>query len=254
MTDIALLVPALNEETAMGRTALVMRHAVDEGIVSRAVVVDGGSDDSTARIALDAGVEVLDVTAILPGLGEVLGKGDSMFRATRAITADWYAFLDADLGNISIEHLRALVRPVGTDGVSFIKGGFVRVDEHGRPRDIPAGRVSELYGRPLLRRVSPRLAALSQPLSGQVVIRGDVARRLGFVTGYGVEIAMLIDVFRELGPDAIVEADMGLINNRHKPDGALEDVRDQVLAGASLRAVTLPDHGIVTHPAVTNRD
>lgn len=254
MTDIALLVPALNEETAMARTAPVMRRALDERIVSRAVVLDGGSADATARIATTAGIEVLDVPATLPELGEVLGKGDSMFRATRVITADWYAFLDADLGNISIEHIRALVRPVGTDGVWFIKGGFIRVDEQDRPRDIPAGRVSELYGRPLLRRVSPRLAALTQPLSGQVVIEGNLARRLGFVTGYGVEIAMLIDVFRALGPDAIVEAEMGRINNRHKPDGALEEVRDQVLAGASLRAVTLPDHGIVTHPAVTNRD
>jgi hypothetical protein len=74
------------------------------------------------------------------------------------------------------------------------------------------------------------------------------------VTGYGIEIAMLIDVFRAVGEEAIVEADMGLINNRHKPDEALEDVRDQVLAGAALRIVTMPDHGLVMHGQVTNRE
>ena len=254
MTDIALLVPALNEESAMARTASVMRRALDEGVVSRAVVVDGGSTDRTADVASSAGVEVLDAASVLAELGDVMGKGDSLFRATRRIDADWYAFMDADLGNISVDHVRALVSPIGADGIVFVKGGFVRIDEHGHPRDIPAGRVSELYGRPLLRRVLPRLASLTQPLSGQVAIRSDVAREISFVTGYGVEIAMLIDVVRTRGIEAIVEADMGVINNRYKPDEALEDVRDQVLAGASLRAVTLPDHGIVTHPMVTNRD
>lgn len=254
MTSIALFVPALNEEAAMTRTAPVMRRALESGLVSRAIVLDGGSTDGTSRAARDASVEVLDVPGVLPELGPVLGKGDSLYRATRVVEADWYVFLDADLGNISVEHIGALVDAIGADGISFIKGGFVRVDEHGNPRDIPAGRVSELYGRPLLRRVSPQLTGLSQPLSGQVAIRGDLAQRLDFVTGYGIEIAMLIDVFRMFGRGAIHEADMGHINNRHKPDDALEEVRDQVLAGASLRAVTLPEFGIVTHPQVVNRD
>jgi hypothetical protein len=51
-----------------------------------------------------------------------------------------------------------------------------------------------------------------------------------------------------------VEADMGTINNRYKSDDALEDVRDQVLAGAALRIITMPDYGLVMHGQVTNRD
>jgi hypothetical protein len=50
-----------------------------------------------------------------------------------------------------------------------------------------------------------------------------------------------------------VEADMGFINNRYKPDDALEEVRDQVLAGAALRIVTMPEYGLVVHNEVTNR-
>jgi hypothetical protein len=65
---------------------------------------------------------------------------------------------------------------------------------------------------------------------------------------------MLIDVFRQVGEAGIVEADMGTINNRYKPDDALEDVRDQVLAGAALRIITMPDYGLVMHGQVTNRD
>ena len=254
MTSIALLVPAFNEEKHIAQTALVMREALDAGLVTRAVVLDGGSTDTTADIARRLGIDVLDVATTLPELGEVLGKGDSLFRATRTIHADWFIFLDADLGNVCIDHITAFTQHIGEPGISFIKGGFVRVDEHGVPREIPAGRVTELVGRPLLRRVDNALAAYSQPLSGQIAISSELARRIGFVTGFGIEIAMMIDVFRAVGLDGMMEADMGVINNRWKPDEALSDVTEQVLAGASLRVVTMSDYGIVTHPLVHNRD
>ena len=253
MTTIALLVPAFNEVNAMSRTAQVMREALDAGVVSSATVLDGGSTDGTAEEALQQGIRSLHVPSLQSELGPVLGKGDSLYRGVHAIPADWYVFLDADLGNICIDHITALTQHIGEPGISFIKGGFVRVDEHGEPREIPAGRVTELVGRPLLRRVAPQWASLSQPLSGQVAIEGNLARSLSFVTGYGIEIAMLIDVFREKGVDALLEAEMGTINNRYKPDDALEDVRDQVLAGAALRIVTMPNYGLVMHGQVTNR-
>ena len=254
MTNIALLVPALNESAGMQRTARVMREALDSGVVSSATVLDGGSDDDTVEVALQFGIRSLHIPSVQPELGPVLGKGDSLFRGVHAVPADWYVFLDADLGNISLDHVTALTQHIGEPGISFVKGGFVRVDEHGVPREIPAGRVTELVGRPLLRRVAPGLTGLSQPLSGQVAIEAKLAKSLSFVTGYGVEIAMLIDVFRAVGAEGIVEADMGSINNRYKPDDALEEVRDQVLAGAALRIVTMPEYGLVVHNSVTNRD
>jgi glucosyl-3-phosphoglycerate synthase len=251
--SVALLVPAFNESLNIAATALVMREALDAGLVSRAVVLDGGSTDDTASIALSFGVEVLAVSSLMPSLGaEVLGKGDSLFRGVHSVDADWYVFLDADLGNVCIDHVTAFTSLIDTPGVSFLKGGFVRVDEFGVPRDIPAGRVTELVGRPLLRRVHNSLAGFSQPLSGQVAIAGPLARSLTFATGYGVEVAMMIDVFRAVGLEGILEADMGVINNRWKPEDALGEVTDQVLAGASLRAVTMSEHGIVTHSMVQN--
>ena len=146
-------------------------------------------------------------------------------------------FLDADIGNVSLDHVRALVAPIGTPGIAFVKGGFVRVDEHDVPREVPGGRVTEVVGRPLLSQVDAALAALSQPLSGQVAITAPLAHRLQFVTGYGVEIAMLIDVYRAVGMAGIVEADMGLVNNRWKPDGDLVGVMNEVTAGAAMRGV-----------------
>jgi len=247
---IALLIPAVDEVATMPRTARVAREAVDAGIVSSATVLDGGSADATASIARDAGIEVLDVSVLLPHLGPVLGKGDSLFRGVHSVDADWYVFLDADIGNLGLHHIVALADRATRGDVVFVKGGFVRIDEQGRPREIPGGRITEEVARPLLAMVAPVLTGLSQPLSGQVAVRADVARALEFVTGYGVEIAMLLDVWRLHGAVGLAEADMGEVQNRAKPDGALDEVRDQVLAAAALRGLGDPAR---VHPMVRTR-
>ena len=221
----------------MPRTAAVARQAIDQGIVTSATVLDGGSTDATAIIARDAGIDVLDIPVTLPHLGPVRGKGDSLFRGVHTIEADWYVFLDADLGNVGTGHIAALVGPIGDPGVVFVKGGFVRVDENGTPRPVPGGRVTESVARPLLATLARELAALSQPLSGQVAVRGDVARGLSFVTGYGVEIAMLIDVWRAHGVAGLRQADLGRIQNRWKDDSALDSVAEEVRAAAAMRGV-----------------
>ena len=58
-----------------------------------------------------------------------------------------------------------------------------------------------------------------------MAISRDLAMSIDFVTGYGIEVAMMIDVFRRVGRDGILEVDMGVINNRWKPDDALSDKR-----------------------------
>jgi len=227
----------------MARTAAVAREAIDTGLVTTATVLDGGSTDRTAGIARSAGVDVLHVPSLMSHLGDVLGKGDSLYRGVHSVDADWYVFLDADIGNIAVSHVAALVAPIATvseTDVVFVKGGFVRVDENGVPRPVPGGRVTETVARPLLAKLAPELAALSQPLSGQVAINGEVARNLGFITGYGVEIAMLIDIWARFGMRGIVEVDMGEVQNRFKPDSALDIVTRDVNQAMFLRGHVEP--------------
>jgi glucosyl-3-phosphoglycerate synthase len=105
----------------------------------------------------------------------------------------------------------------------------------------------------LLRTVAAELAEFSQPLSGQVAIRAELAKSLSFVTGYGVEIAMLIDVYRAVGLQGIVEADMGAVNNRWKPDDALSDVMREVTASAAMRGVDIGCAEPMTLPVLKDR-
>jgi glucosyl-3-phosphoglycerate synthase len=113
--------------------------------------------------------------------------------------------------------------------------------------------VTEEVGRPLLRTVAAELAEFSQPLSGQVAISAELAKSLSFVTGYGVEIAMLIDAYRAVGLTGIVEADMGAVNNRWKPDDALSDVMREVTAGAAMRGVDIGCVEPMTLPVLKDR-
>ena len=237
----------------MERTATVMRASVESGLVDQAVVVDGGSTDATMDIAREVGTGVLRACDMLPHLGPVLGKGDSLYRAVHATEADAFVFLDADIGNVHVGHVEALVEAIRSPGVSFVKGGFVRIDENGVPRKVPGGRVTEEVGRPLLRMVDPFLGSLSQPLSGQVAIVSDLALSIPFATGYGVEIAMLIDVWQTTGETAIVEADMGTLHNRWKSDASLDEVRRQVIAGHALRMQIPSGISHNSHPMVVLR-
>jgi len=250
VTTVVLFVPAFDEAAAMPRTAAVARDALDSGLVQSATVLDGGSSDDTALIARDAGLGVVSIPDTMTGLGPVLGKGDSLFRGVHSVEADWYVFLDADIGNIGVGHVAAIVERARRGDVLFVKGGFVRIDDEGRPRAVPGGRVTEEVARPLLSTVAPVLTGLTQPLSGQVALRGDVARSMRFLTGYGIEFAMLVDIWRTHGSGAMAEADMGEIQNRWKPDGELDDVCAQVMAAASMCGIGTPG---LTHPLVRER-
>jgi glucosyl-3-phosphoglycerate synthase len=95
------------------------------------------------------------------------------------------------------------------------------------------GRVTELTARPLLNLFYPELAMIEQPLAGEVAARREVLERLPFVTGYGVDISLLIDAYTMLGLDAIAQVDLDVRQNAHQP---LRDLGP--MAYAVLQAVT----------------
>jgi glucosyl-3-phosphoglycerate synthase len=59
--------------------------------------------------------------------------------------------------------------------------------------------------------------------------------RLPFATGYGVEIAMLIDAWRALGLDAIGQVDLDEHRNRHQSLSALSAMALTVLGTIASR-------------------
>jgi glucosyl-3-phosphoglycerate synthase len=202
-------------------------------VVDQIVVVDHSSDE-TAAIARGFGVEVHNQEQLMPELGPVLGKGDAMWRALRVLSGDLVCFLDADSEHFGAHFACGLLGPLlRDDRLSFVKGFYrrpFRVGELTLPDE--GGRVTELTARPLLNLFYPELAGVQQPLAGEIAARRELLERLPFVTGYGVDIALLLDAYREVGLDAIAQVDLEVRQNAHQP---LRDLGP--MAFAVLRAV-----------------
>jgi glucosyl-3-phosphoglycerate synthase len=211
-TTVSVVIPARNEQGRVGRVVEVLRRSVVEELplVDELVVVDGDSDDATFREAAEAGATVLRQSEILPGSGAGNGKGEALWKGLAATTGDLVVFVDADILNIGARFVTGLLGPLLTDpSVKFVKAAYDRpLQVAGRTQDTGGGRVTELMARPLLATFWPELGWLAQPLSGEYAGRRTLLEELPFVRGYGVELAMLIDIADQYGSDVIAEVDL----------------------------------------------
>jgi glucosyl-3-phosphoglycerate synthase len=226
------VIPAREEAATIGpivETCVMLAEQV--------VVVDAASSDRTAELAARAGAEVHQEAELMPQFGPGLGKGDAMWRALSVARGNVVLYLDADTEDFGEHFVRGMVGPLLTDpGVKFVKGSYRRPFKLG-DRTLPegGGRVTELTARPLLKAFYPELAALRQPLAGEVAARRDLLERLPFATGYAVEVAMLIDAYAAVGIEAMAQVDLDVRQNRHQPLSDLAPMADAVLAAVSER-------------------
>ena len=232
--SVSVCVPALNEAETIEPIVRDLVDLMERGAIDQVLVVDGGSTDGTPELARRAGAEVRPQAELLHNYGPVLGKGDAMWRALTAMHGDIVVFVDGDSGEFGPHFACGLAGPLLFDpAVEYVKGYYRRPFKVG---DVilpeGGGRVTELTARPLLELFFPELAAIRQPLAGEMAARRDLFTRLAFTTGYGVEIALLIDIYREVGIEAIAEVDLDVRQNRHQPIRALGE-----MAGAVARAV-----------------
>ena len=226
---VSVIVPARNEAGTIGATL--------ERISADQVVVVDGSTDGTAGIAARAGAEVHRQEDLLPRFGPVLGKGDAMWRGLSVARGDVIVYVDADSEDFDRHFVPRLVEPLADPDVQFVKAFYRRPFKVGSEQ-LPegGGRVTELTAKPLLAAFFPELADIEQPLAGEVAGRRELLERIPFATGYSVEMAMLIDVWRTAGRDAIAQADLEVRQNRHQALSALRPMADAVLAAVLARA------------------
>jgi glucosyl-3-phosphoglycerate synthase len=222
---IAVCIPARNEEGTIGDVAAAAVWLRAAGLVDEVIVVDDASSDATAAIARSVGATVC---ASRRGPG----KGQALRAAVAACDAEILVFLDADVTNFSTRFITDLVKPLLLDpSVQLVKATYKRslngVAEEG-------GRVTELLARPLLRRFFPELVAITQPLAGECAVRRSALLGLTLADGYGVEVALLIDIYLRHGLRALVEVDLGERLHRNRPllqlAGHADDIVDAVVS------------------------
>jgi glucosyl-3-phosphoglycerate synthase len=234
---VSVCLPARECAGTVGAIVTALAELREAGAIDRVLVVDAASADGTAAVAERAGATVWQERELLPEYGPVLGKGDAMWRALSGLNSELVCFLDADTEDFSAHFCLGLLGPlVCEEGVSFVKGCYRRPFVQGDVA-LPegGGRVNHLMARPALELFYPQLAEVRQPLAGEVAGRRELLTELPFATGYGVEIAMLIDVWREVGLDGIAQVDLDEHRNRHQPLSALTPMAFTVLATIARR-------------------
>jgi len=234
-TTVSVCIPARNEEPTVGqiveriRTKLIDTHS----LVDEIVVVDDHSTDRTAEEARAAGATVVDASTVLVEFGRGHGKGEALWKSLFASSGDIVVWCDADVRDFSTRFISGLLGPLLTDAsVGFVKGFYERPVD-GQVRG--GGRVTELVARPLLTMCFPELADIVQPLSGEYGGRRVILEQLPFVEGYGVDIAMLIDIVSTFGADTIAQVDLGERVHRNRPLHELSPMAAQVLQAAMRR-------------------
>jgi glucosyl-3-phosphoglycerate synthase len=249
-TMVSVCIPARNEETTVGAIVDTIRTDLVErlGLVDEIIVVDDHSSDRTAHEATAAGARVVRADEILIEHGEGHGKGEALWKSLYASTGDVVVWCDADVRDFDTRFITGLLGPLLTDpGIGFVKGFYERpVDGHVRG----GGRVTELVARPLLTMCFPELADIVQPLSGEYAGRRQVLEQVPFVEGYGVDIAMLIDIAAMFGSGSIAQVDLGERVHRNRPLHELSPMAAQVMQATLRRTDSgiAPDRFTLTPP------
>lgn len=221
---VTVCLPARDEEATVGVIVATIVGTLGgrHGLVDEVLVVDDGSSDATAAVARAAGARVIAT--------EGPGKGAAMQAGLAEAAGDLIVYCDADVRRFRAGYVTTLVEPLlANDDLTFAKAFYRRpygaVEGEG-------GRVTELVAKPLLRTLVPSLAGFAQPLAGECASRREVLESVPFVRGYGVDIALLIDVAARFGVDTMVQVDLGRREHRNRP---LADLGPQ--AEAILRTV-----------------
>ncbi|WP_259312190.1 glycosyltransferase family 2 protein [Capillimicrobium parvum] len=179
-----VLIAARDEADRLPATLAALREAFPG---ARVVVADDGSTDATARVARDAGAEVVRSS-------RSAGKGAAASRAAQAVLDVTAApdpplvlLCDADLGQ-SAARLAGLLDAVARGEGDLAVAVFARRVGGGFGLAVGAARWA------IRRAAGLELAA---PLSGQRAMRGEVlACVTPFAPGFGMEVGMTIDAAR----------------------------------------------------------
>lgn len=198
---ISICIPTLDEAATIAQIVSCIRQELMEAcpLVDEIFVIDSGSTDDTLALARAAGATALLAADVAPETGNHPGKGENLWKSLLAATGDIVCYIDGDISNFHTGFVTGLVGPLLTDrSIDYVKAYYERpLARPGTPPTTGGGRVSEILIRPLVSMFYPELAGILQPLSGEYAARRTTLESLAFPTGYGVEIAHLIDLARD---------------------------------------------------------
>lgn len=240
---VSVCVPTREAATTIEATVRQICELGEAGLVDQVLVIDADSEDGTAAIAGAAGAETVSEADLLTRFGPVRGKGDAMWRALSVAGGELVVYVDGDVRDFGAHYITGLLGPLlHSDRIEFVKG-FYR-----RPLTIDSveiedggGRVTELAAKPLLEILVPDLAVFRQPLAGECAARRSLLAQTPFATGYGVEIAMLVAVWKRVGLERMAQVGLGSKRNSHQALPQLRAMSREVIEALLAQLATEGD-------------
>ena len=240
----SLVLPALFSEFEGKALPNIIEHLKSATYVDEIVLVLGRADagqfaharslmadlPQRVRVIWVDSPAVQDVLRLIEGrdlsIGEN-GKGQAVWMAYGYILgrdeSNVIAVHDCDILSYDRSLLARLVYPVMNRnlGLEFVKGYYARVT------DRMYGRVTRLFITPVVRAMHELLgerAFLSYlddfryPLSGEIALTCDLARLIRIPGGWGLEVATLAEVYRNVNPKRICQVDLAdTYEHKHQP-------------------------------------
>ncbi|NQS90245.1 glucosyl-3-phosphoglycerate synthase [Patescibacteria group bacterium] len=230
---ISLGFPTLNEEKTIGEEIKTMRDElqIHYPLLDEIAIVDSNSTDRTREIAQGAGADVYLASECLPQYGVIQGKGENLWKSLYLLKGDIILWIDADIKNIHPKFAYGLVGPLlKYDHLKYVKAFYERPLKVGkRLRPSGGGRVTKILVRPLLANFYPELSGFLQPLSGEYAGKREILENVPFRMGYGVEVALLIDIYEKWGLESLAQVDMDKRVHRNRGLDELERMSFAIL-------------------------
>ena len=179
MVKSVAIIPAYNEEVALGSIILRTLQYVDE-----VIIVNDGSDDKTVDVAKLAGAEIINHATNL-GKGEALKSGFSAIGDVDVVVT-----IDGD-GQHNPDEIPSLIKPIIEDGADLVNGSRYM---NGPEENTPAYR---RVGQQVLDNATNISAGIkvTDSQSGFRAFSPAACKVFRFyVTGFGIESEMLVDV------------------------------------------------------------
>ena len=188
--SVSVIIPAYNEEKTVSHVVKVVKSL---NYITEVIVVDDGSTDQTAIMAIDAG-------AIIINHIKNRGKGAAIKTGFKNSKGDIVVFLDADIKNLTKSQVDNIIKPIMNGEADITKTKFKR----------EAGRVTELTAKPLLNFFFPEIK-FDQPLSGQFAAKRSFLNKIKLEDDYGVDVGIVLDA--DVMGMRVKEVDIGKVDH-----------------------------------------
>lgn len=163
-------------------------------------------------------------------LSKYVGKGRDVWLALGIANLRSYAVAlhDADIQGYTDIIPTKLLYPIMEPELDFKfnKGYYARVNIK---RTIMYGRVFRLFLHPLLKSLvdlletEPNfirfLRSFRYPISGEFALTSDLARDLDIPGGWGIEIGVMAEIYRNIAAKRICQTDLGFYEHKHQAIG-----------------------------------